>query len=239
MMKRINGGGVLIKLLLVEDNVHLSKNITEYLQKEFAITVVFDGEEAISYIDTNDFDVIILDLMLPKVSGMDILPHIRKERKNVGVIILTSKEELSEKLRAFDLGANDYMTKPFYMEELKARIYLILKSIGKITDNDNITFKDLFLDHRKLKCFIYYDGLYNEIELTDKQYKLLEYLLMNKGQILLKDQIFDRVWGFESDALIPIIEVYIFKLRKLLAPYGYDKYIVNKRSVGYMIDENG
>jgi len=224
----------MIRLLIVEDNVKLSGNIVEYLSQEFEIIQAFNGEDAIDYLDSEECDLVVLDLMLPKVNGMTVLKHITKKTLNTGVIILTAKEELDDKLKAFKIGANDYLTKPFFMEELKARIYIILRSMGKVTNQNMISFNDLFIDTKKKKCFIISDGTEEDVELPEKLYRLLEYFLVNKGVMLFKEQIFDRICGFESDAATSIIEVYISQLRKKLMLYGYDKYLITKRGMGYI-----
>ena len=118
----------MIKVLLVEDNIEISENIVEYFKNDVEIECVYDGLDAIEYLNTYYFDIVILDLMLPGAGGMEVLNFISKKRLNTGVIVLTAKEELGDKLRAFNLGANDYLTKPFFMEELKARVNVILKS---------------------------------------------------------------------------------------------------------------
>jgi len=184
-------------------------------------------------INQNIYDLVVLDLMLPNILGTDILKNIRNNGINTPVLILTAKESLDDKVNAFEIGANDYLTKPFYMEELVARIYAILRTNGKIKQKNGISFKELYLDINKKT--IYIEG--NEINLQNKQFNLLEYFLINKGSILLKEQIYDRIWGIESDATIEIVEVYVSNLRKKLSEYGYDKYIKTKRKVGYIFDD--
>ena len=171
--------------------------------------------------------------MLPNLNGLDILKKIRDNYIETPVIILTAKESLDDKVGAFSIGANDYLTKPFYMEELIARIYAILRTNGKLSDKNSLEFRDLHLDLSKRRVFI--NG--EEIILQNKQFELLEYFLLNKGTILLKEQIYDRIWGVESDATIEIVEVYVSNLRKKLSKYDYDKYIKTKRKVGYMFDD--
>lgn len=225
---------MMIKVLLVEDNIKISENIVEYLNKDLEIEPVYNGKDAINLLDLYDYDIVILDLMLPGADGMTVLNNISKKCLNTGVIILTAKEELGDKLRAFNLGANDYLTKPFFMEELKARINAILKSMGKIKDANTLEFKGLNIDMKIKKAYI--DGV--EIELNEKLYKLLEYLVLNKNVLLFKEQIFDNVCGYNSDASTEIIEVYISRLRKQLSSFGYDKYLITKRGMGYVLDEN-
>ena len=172
--------------------------------------------------------------MLPEIDGMGVLKHMSKKGIDTAVIVLTAKEELGDKLKAFNLGANDYLTKPFYMEELKARIIAILKSVGKIKSSNMLQFKDMEVNMKTKRVYI--KG--NEIDLNEKLYSLLEYLIMNKGVLLFKEQIFDNICGYNSDASTEIIEVYMSRLRKNLSKYGYDKYIVTKRGMGYLMDES-
>ncbi len=224
----------MIKVLLVEDNEKISENILEYFENEMDIKNVYNGRDAIDYLELYDFDIIILDLMLPEIDGMGVLNHMSKKGIDTAVIVLTAKEELGDKLKAFNLGANDYLTKPFYMEELKARIIAILKSIGKIKSSNLLQFKDMEVNMKTKRVYI----KDVEIELNEKLYNLLEYLIMNKGVLLFKEQIFDNICGYNSDASTEIIEVYMSRLRKSLSKYGYDKYIVTKRGMGYLMDES-
>lgn len=224
----------MVKVLLVEDNIEISKNIEEYFKKEFEITAVYNGGDALNNIYIYNYDIVILDLMLPEVDGITVLKYISKNCLNTGVIILTAKEELGDKLKAFNLGANDYLTKPFFMEELKARINAILKSMGKVKNQNILEFRNLKIDMKAKKVFINE----NELVLNEKLYKLLEYLVLNKGVLLFKEQIFDNICGYNSDAATEIIEVYVSRLRKQLNEYGYGKYLITKRGMGYLLDEN-
>ena len=222
-----------MKILVVEDNTKLLDSIVKELEKHFQVESTSNGEEAYYLIKQNIYDLVVLDLMLPGMDGIQILEGIRKANEYILVLILTAKESVDDKVKAFMIGANDYLTKPFYMEELVARIYAMLRTKGKLDNKNTLEFKDLKLDLNKKKVTI--EG--NEIELANKQFNLLEYLLLNKGTILLKEQIFDRIWGLDSDSTIDIVEVYISNIRKKLSTYGYHKYIVTKRRVGYMFDD--
>lgn len=224
----------MIKVLLVEDNLKISENIVEYLKTDMNIQSVYNGEDAIEYLNAGSFDIVILDLMLPEIDGMSVLNYISKKGLNTGVIVLTAKEELGDKLKAFNLGANDYLTKPFFLEELKARVNAILKSMGKIKKPNLIEFKDMHIDMKTKTAYIGEEKL----ELNEKLYTLLQYLMINKGVLLFKEQIFDNVCGYDSDASTEIIEVYISRLRKILASYNYDKYLITKRGMGYLLNEN-
>ena len=222
-----------MRILIVEDNKKLLQSIEKELSKHFEVECCEDGEESLYLIKQSIHDLVVLDLMLPNLSGIDVLKNIRKNHIDIPVIILTAKESLDEKVEAFSVGANDYLTKPFYMEELVARIYAMLRTTGKLHTQNTLDFYDLHLDLSKRRVF-YKD---EEIELQNKQFNLLEYFLLNKGTILLKEQIYDRIWGIESDATMEIVEVYISNLRKILSKYGYDKCIKTKRKVGYMFDD--
>ena len=222
-----------MKILVVEDNKKLLQTIEKELKKHFEVECCEDGEEALYLIKQGIYDLVVLDLMLPSLGGIDILKNIRNNHIDTPVLILTAKESLDEKVEAFSIGANDYLTKPFYMEELVARIYAMLRTTGKLQTKNTLDFYDLHLDLSRRRVFYKNE----EIELQNKQFNLLEYFLLNKGTILLKEQIYDRIWGMESDATIEIVEVYISNLRKILSKFGYDKCIKTKRRVGYMFDD--
>ena len=222
-----------MKILIVEDNKTIQKDIEKELSKHFDTESCGDGEEGLYLISQGIYDLVILDLMLPNMGGIEILNQARKDGIDTPILILTAKEALDDKVEAFTLGANDYLTKPFYMDELVARVYAILRTNGKIKDKKYLEFKDLRIDSEKNSVYINDE----EIELQNKQFKLLEYFVLNKGSILLKEQIYDRIWGIDSDATIEIVEVYVSNLRKKLSKYDYDKYIKTKRKVGYILDD--
>ena len=223
----------MMKILVVEDNKKLLQTIEKEIIKHFEVKCCEDGEEALYLIKQGIYDLVVLYLMLPSLNGLEVLKNIRKDYIDTPVLILTAKESLDEKMEAFSVGANDYLTKPFYMEELVARIYAILRTTGKLQTSNTLDFYDLHLDLSKRRVFYKNE----EIELQNKQFNLLEYFLLNKGTILLKEQIYDRIWGIESDATIEIVEVYVSNLRKILSKFGYDKCIKTKRKVGYMFDD--
>ncbi len=230
---RYKGGKDVIKVLLVEDNHKISDNIYTYLKEDFQIDQVYTGEDALLHLDAFSYDLVILDLMLPGKGGMSVLAEVQNKKQQLGVIILTAKEDLGDKLRAFQLGAEDYLTKPFFMEELKARMYVILKRLGKMTEENTLVFKDLHLDLKQKSVWIKDE----KIELNERLFHLLEYLMLNKDILLFKEQIFERICGYDSDASTEIIEVYMSHLRKKLSPFGYDVYVVTKRGMGYMLED--
>lgn len=199
-----------MKVLIVEDNKILLESVVEELSKHFETEKCEDGEEALYLVNQNIYDLVILDLMLPNINGFDILKKMRVNNIDTPVLILTAKETLDDKVEAFTIGANDYLTKPFYMEELVARVYAILRTNGKIKERNGLEFKSLYLDTLEKRVYIEKE----EIKLQNKQFNLLEYFVLNKGSILLKEQIYDRIWGIDSDATIEIVEVYVSNLRK-------------------------
>ena len=223
----------MIKVLLIEDHVKISENIRLYLKDDFEVQPVFSGEDALIYLEAYTYDLVILDLMLPGMDGMNVLSCINKNNLGTGVLVLTAKEDLGDKLKAFELGAEDYLTKPFFMEELKARMYVILKRMGKIAEKNCLVFKELKMDLASKSISIGED----RIELNERLYKLLEYFLLNQGILLFKEQIFARICGYDSDASTEIVEVYISHLRKKLGQYDYGKYLKTKRGMGYILEE--
>lgn len=223
----------MIKVLLVEDQREISENIRLYLKEDFEVQPVFSGEEALLYLKAYTYDLVILDLMLPGIDGMSVLSYIEKEKLQVGVLVLTAKEDLGDKLKAFERGAQDYLTKPFFMEELKARMYVILKRLGKMENKNELIFLELKLNLQKRRAWIKEE----EIELSERLFSLLEYFLLNQGVLLFKEQIFARICGYESEASTGIVEVYMSQLRKKLNFYGYGKYLKTKRGMGYILEE--
>ncbi|MBE6023579.1 MAG: response regulator transcription factor, partial [Cellulosilyticum sp.] len=200
---------------------------------DFEIQPVFSGEDALLYLEAYTYDLVILDLMLPGIDGMSVLSYIDKRNLGVGVLMLTAKEDLGDKLKAFELGAQDYLTKPFFMEELKARMYVILKRLGKVAEKNTLVFKGLKMD--LLSKSVYIEE--NKIELSERLYHLLEYFMLNQGILLFKEQIFARICGYDSDASTEIVEVYMSYLRKKLVQYDYGKYLKTKRGMGYILEE--
>jgi len=224
-----------MKLLIIEDDPHLSETIRETVQVMFETTQAFDGDQGFFWASQNIFDVIILDIMLPGMSGYEVLDQLRKQGIMTPVILLTAKDGIDDKIHGFKKGADDYLVKPFHREELLLRLEaLVRRSVGDFREQ-TLRFKDLQL-HTKTGQVRIGDDI---IKLQGKQYDLLEYLLNNRNVILTKEQIFDRIWGFDSETSTSVVEVYASNLRKSLKKYGYDRYIKTFRGMGYMLTENG
>ena len=222
-----------MKVLIVEDDRILSDTIKQCICNQFDTKQAYDGYEAYMLAKENIYDAIILDLMLPEMSGYDVLIKIRDEKVLTPVLILTAKDTLNDKLKGFNYGADDYLVKPFEREELLARLEAIIRRTNGAYKEDIVKFKDLKLNIKNRKAFIKDE----EIVLQGKQFDILEYLINSKGTIITKEQIFDRIWGFDSYTTTNVVEVYASGLRKALKKYGYDKYIKTIRGVGYMIIE--
>lgn len=220
-----------MKVLIVEDDKILSNTIKQCLEGKFDIEQAFDGYDGYVFAKGNIYDAIILDLMLPEMNGYEILQKLRNNGVLTPVLILTAKDSLNDKVKGLTLGADDYLVKPFEREELIARVEALIRRNNAFFTNDILEFKDLKLNTKSRKVEIKGE----EVVLQGKQFDLLEYLLKSKDTIITKEQIFDRIWGFNSDTSTNVIEVYASGLRKELKKYGYDKYIKTLRGVGYML----
>lgn len=221
-----------MKILIVEDDKHLNKAISEMLKNIADTTSIYDGEDAMYAVEQNIYDLIILDVMLPSVDGFTILQKIRQVG-TTPVIMLTAKDGISDKVKGLKLGADDYMTKPFYRDELIARVNALLRRYNNSFDGFQVTFKKLKFDISQKKVTINDEPL----ELTGKSYDILEYLVRNKDIIITKEQLFNRIWGFESETIWSVVEVYVSNIRKLLKKYDYHVYLKTLRNVGYMWSE--
>ncbi|EOB3455685.1 response regulator transcription factor [Enterococcus hirae] len=224
----------MINLLIVEDEATLSDNIKEILSDLGEITQIYDGEEGLFEAETGVYDLILLDLMMPGKNGYEILAELRKKNIQTPVLILTAKDGLEDKITGFQKGADDYLTKPFYREELIMRVKALLKrSLGLFSENQivyknitcNLATKEVTIDDEILS-------------IQGKEFDLLVYFIQNKGVILTKEQIFDRIWGFDSDTTITVVEVYMSHLRKHLKPSGADQFFKTLRNVGYILQKD-
>ena len=222
----------MIKILLVEDDLGLSNSVFDFLDDFADVMQVFDGEEGLYEAESGVYDLILLDLMLPEKNGFQVLKELREKGITTPVLIMTAKEGLDDKGHGFELGADDYLTKPFYLEELKMRIQALLKRSGKFNEN-NLTYGELTVDTATNTTMV--NG--KEVELLGKEFDLLVYFLQNQNVILPKSQIFDRIWGFDSDTTISVVEVYVSKIRKKLKDTTFGKNLQTLRSVGYILKD--
>ncbi|MDZ5607747.1 response regulator transcription factor [Bacillus pseudomycoides] len=222
-----------MRLLVVEDNAPLLESITQILCDEFEVDTARDGEDGLFLALQNIYDVILLDVMLPAIDGFEVIQKIRNEKIETPVLFLTAKDSLEDRVKGLDFGGDDYLIKPFQAPELQARIRALLRRSGNLTTKQTVSYRGIELFGKEKDIQV--DG--EAIKLTLKQYELLEYLIQNSGKILMREQIFDRVWGFDSDTTVAIVEVYVHHLRKKLEPFGYQKDIQTVRGIGYMLKE--
>ncbi|HGC8830972.1 TPA: response regulator transcription factor [Streptococcus agalactiae] len=220
----------MIKILLIEDDLSLSNSVFDFLDDFADVMQIFDGEEGLYEAESGVYDLILLDLMLPEKNGFQVLKELREKGITTPVLIMTAKESIDDKGQGFDLGADDYLTKPFYLEELKMRIQALLKRSGKFNDN-SLIYGDIRVDMSTNSTFVNQ----TEVELLGKEFDLLVYFLQNQNVILPKSQIFDRIWGFDSDTTISVVEVYVSKVLKKLKGTLFSENLQTLRSVGYIL----
>ena len=221
-----------MKVLIIEDEYNLADVIKERLEKEkLTVDIIEDGEEGYYYASTNTYDLIILDVMLPNMSGFQILNKLRTDNINSKIIMLTARSTIEDKLNGLENGADDYLTKPFHMDELVARVNIQLKRNG---NKNNLSFGDLVLNTTTLKVTC---AKTNEVvELIKKEFQLLEYFINNPNQVLSKEQIYDRVWGIENEIESNNLEAYLSFIRKKLRAIESKVVIKSVRGMGYKIE---
>lgn len=224
-----------MRILIIEDEYSLADVLRETFKKEnYLSDIATDGEEGLNQALTNIYDLIILDVMLPKLNGFDVLKQIRSAKIMTPILMLTAKSELTDKLEGFDNGADDYLTKPFNTKELLARIKALTRRKGEITLEKTI-FGDLELDSKT--CTITCLTNQKRIKLGLKEYLLLEYLIANQNIAVTKEQIVEKIWGFDGyDLEYNNAEVYISFLRKKINFVESKVRIKAIRNVGYIIE---
>lgn len=221
-----------MRFLVIEDTASLNMAICDTLKSLGTAETALDGEEGLFKASEGSYDLIVLDLMLPKMNGMDVLKNMRKREISTPVLILTAKGQLEDKVEGLKEGADDYMVKPFARDELIARVESILRRYNRTLGN-GYQFKDLKIDFTSKTVTI---GGENVI-ISGKLYDIFEYMVRNKNIIISKEQLFDRIWGFESETIYTVTEVYVSNLRKILDKYDYKKYLKTIKTIGYMWSE--
>jgi heavy metal response regulator len=222
-----------MRILLVEDEAKVANFVRKGLIAErFAVDVAEDGQMGLELAQTYDYDLLILDLMLPKLDGSQILSKLRKKDSKVPVIILTAKDSLQDKVANLEAGADDYLTKPFAFAELLARVKALLRR-GPVTRSSVVRIADLELD--RLSQVVRRAG--NRIDLTTKEYALLEYLMSNNGRVLSRTMIIEHVWDQSFDGVTNIVDVYVRHLRNKVDEGRGTKLIQTVRGIGYRISE--
>ncbi|MDR3598791.1 response regulator transcription factor [Clostridium sp.] len=222
------------KILLVEDEKQMSMFIEmELIHEGYEIDAVFDGRDALEKVENIKYDLILLDIMIPGLNGIEVCRRIR-EFSTVPIIMLTAKSDIPDKVLGLDAGANDYLTKPFAIEELLARIRVYKREKKSEIKIEEIKIKDVVMDNRTHQ--VLRSG--KEIELTKKEYDLLEMLLVNKNIVLTRDQLIDEIWGYDFVGDTNVVDVFIRYLRSKIDDDFEDKLITTVRGVGYVIKDN-
>ncbi len=224
-----------MKLLYAEDEIALSEAIVDILTyHKYIVDAVYDGEEALAYAQAGQYDGIILDIMLPKMDGLAVLKKLRNEGCRTPILLLTAKVEIEDQVRGLDLGADDYLPKPFPMELLLARVRAMLRRREEFTP-DIVKCGSLSLNRKsfELSC------CGRSFVLPKLEYQLMELFLLNRGSYLSTEELLVRVWGYETEAEVGTVWVYISYLRKRLLALGADVAIVGKRNVGYTLEVKG
>lgn len=224
-----------MKILLIEDDHRISSTVRKGLEQEgFSVDVAFNGESGLDMALSNGFDVVVLDLMLPLMDGLQVCKNLREQKNETPVLMLTAKSEVSDRVNGLIIGADDYLAKPFAFDELLARI----KALGRRSrqvKNDIISIKDLFLNKTTFEV----KRAGKTIDLSKKEFLLLQYLLENKNKVVSKEQIINKVWEFDNDILLNTVEVYIGYLRnKVDKPFKKSGLIIKTvRGFGYKITD--
>ncbi len=224
-----------MRILVVEDEEAIADIIATKLRSEkYEVDTSFDGEDGLYNALTDVYDLIILDIMLPKMNGIDILKELKENDINAKVIMLTAKSGLDDKLKGFDTGANDYVTKPFHIEELIARVNVQLRTKGNSKVKDILEYSDIALNIRTstLTC----KKTNESINIPYREFLLLEYFMNNCEQIISKEQIYDKVWGIDNDYESNNLEAYLSFLRKKLKVIGSKVNIKAVRNLGYKME---
>ena len=222
-----------MRLLLVEDEKQLSEALQQILIKNsYNVDAVYSGDEGLDYALTDIYDVIILDIMLPKLNGLEILKMIRKRKISTPVILLTAKASVEDRILGLDCGADDYLPKPFAPEELLARLRALTRRNGSFINENILEFSDIRLNLSTYDMEV----KDNCITLTQKEFEILKYFMQRPKLVVSKDDLISKLWGFDSDIEYNNIEVYISFLRKKLAYVESDVKITTIRRVGYRLE---
>ncbi len=223
-----------MRLLLAEDEVEMSNALVKILKSNnYSVDAVYNGDDALDYIETDVYDGAILDIMMPGMNGIEVLKEARKDGITTPVLLLTAKSEIDDRVEGLDSGADDYLTKPFAMKELLARVRAITRRRDEVVDT-NLAFGNVTLD--RLTYQMSASG--GSVKLGNKDFQMLEMLMTNPGQIISVEQFMDKIWGYDSEAELNVVWVYISNLRKKLKSIKADITIKAHRGVGYSVAED-
>ena len=221
-----------MRLLLAEDEKSLSKALVAILKNNhYSVDAVYNGEDAIECLLSGNYDGAILDIMMPKTDGISVLKELRKTNKSLPVLLLTAKNEIEDKILGLDSGADDYLSKPFDVQELLARIRAMLRRSGGEADN-SLRFQNLVLDRTRFELSTP-NGAYR---LGNKEFQMIEMLMINKGKVISAEQFMEKIWGYDSDTEITVVWTFISYLRKKLLMLDATVRIKAIRNLGYVLE---
>ncbi|KGB49980.1 transcriptional regulator [Leuconostoc mesenteroides P45] len=221
-----------IKILLIEDDVNLADNVVGFLQDFADINVATDGLDGEFEAQEAPYDLIISDLMLPGETGLELIKNLRANDIETPVLILTAKTSLDDKIEGFNVGADDYLTKPFHREELLVRVKALLRRSGVYSEDNTLAVGDVMINLENRGVQVHGQL----VKLVGKEFDILTYLAQNKNIIVTRDQIFDRVWGIDSDTTINVVNIYLNNLRRKLEAVGQKNLIKTLRNIGFILE---
>ena len=223
-----------MKILIIEDEYNLADAISSMLKKEkYSVKIETDGKEGLEEAFTDVYDLIILDVMLPHMNGFEILKELRKEKINSKILMLTAKNTIEDKMVGFNNGADDYLTKPFHMEELVARVNVQLRKNNNIS-NDIIELNDIVLNIKSMELSNKNED--HKVKIIGKEFQLLELLMNNPNRVIEKEQIFIKIWGYDTECDINTLEAYISFIRKKLKLIKSNINLKTIRNMGYVLE---
>lgn len=222
-----------MRLLLAEDEKALSKALTTILERNnYSVDAACDGKEALEYLEADNYDGVILDIMMPKIDGITVLQEMRKKGNLIPVLLLTAKSEVDDKVIGLDAGANDYLTKPFNSRELLARIRAMTRT-PTIQRNSQLKVGNITLDRATYEL----SAASGSYRLANKEFQMMEMLMSNPKNVISTERFMEKIWGYDSEAEINVVWVYISYLRKKLAALHADIQIKALRNIGYTLEE--
>lgn len=222
-----------MRILLAEDERSLSRAIIALLEKHnYSADAVYDGQEALDYLEAENYDAVILDIMMPRLDGLSVLRTLRERGSQISVLLLTAKSEVEDKVTGLDSGANDYLTKPFATAELLARIRAMTRTQSAQTDS-RMSFGNITLDQTTYEL----SSPSGSFRLANKEYQMMELLLRNPRQLIPSERFLEKIWGYDSDVELNVVWVYISYLRKKLTALQADIQIKATRNAGYSLEK--
>ncbi len=222
-----------MRILLCEDEVELSSALTAILKhNQYGVDAVYDGQEALDYLDSDNYDAVILDIMMPKIDGIEVLKTMRRGGNNTPVLMLTAKTQIDDKVLGLDSGANDYLTKPFETRELLARLRVMTRGGGNEGGTSLLAVGNLTLNRATFAL----KSPTGEFRLANKEFQMMEMLMMGGAQLISSERFMEKVWGYDSESELNVVWVYISYLRKKLTALGADVQIKATRNTGYSLE---